>query len=254
MKRTAIYMPSIWGAAALIVFTAMMGLADALLVAWWVGSVWGTAGAAGAIVGLVISIAWALRHYLLPVSIGMLATALAMTILLAHASPSAGLFSIVVALGIWGTWFLAHDVGFTGRANAEVVSPVTRLGGNGSTGSALIVHHRGRGPTQFQARVQRAFAEGLQAQGWQVDITTASRQTSTDVSGYDLLVLGAQAYNWCPARPVVDYVDRAGGVIVDTIEIWTSRSNEERHGLTDPVAIMRHAGARVTREAQQKTA
>jgi hypothetical protein len=58
MKRTALYTPSIWGAAALIVFTAMMGLADALLVAWWVGSVWGTAGAAGAIVGLVISIAW----------------------------------------------------------------------------------------------------------------------------------------------------------------------------------------------------
>ena len=159
-------------------------------------------------------------------------------------------------------------------------------GGNGSTGRALIVHHRGRGPTQFQALVQQAFAEGLQAEGWQVDITTASRQTPTDLSGYNLLVLGAQAYNWSPARPVVDYVDRvrnlrgkrvvvivsgggmteramrvlktrivkAGRVIVDAIEIWTSRSNEERHGLTDPVAIMRRAGARVTREAQQKTA
>jgi hypothetical protein len=215
----------------------------------------------------------------------MFATAVAMTILLAHSSPGAGLFSVFVALGIWGIWFLAYDVWFTGRANAEFVSPVTRLGGDGIAGRALIVHHRGRGATQFQARMQRAFAEGLQAQGCQVDITTASRQTSTDLSGYDLLVLGAQAYNWCPARPVVDYVDRAcslrgkpvvvivsgggmteramrvlqtrivkaGGAIVNAIEIWTSRSNEERHGLTDPVVIMRRAG-RVTLAPQRKTA
>jgi hypothetical protein len=286
MTRTAIYTPSIWGAAALIVFTAMMGLADAWLVAWWIGSAWGLGVAAGAIVGLMLSVAWSLRRYLPVVSIGLLVTSAAMTLLLAHSSPNAGLFSVFVALGVWGIWFVTYDVWFTGRANTEFVSPVTTLGGDGSAGRALIVHHRGRGPVQFQARVQRAFAEGLQAQGWQVDITTASRQTLTDLSRYDLLVLGAQAYNWCPARPVVDYVDRvrdlkgkrvvvivsgggmteramrvlqlcivkAGGVIVDAIEIWTSRSNLERHGLTDPVAIMRRAGTRVALEPRQKTA
>jgi hypothetical protein len=285
MTRTAIYTPSIWGAAALIVFTAMMGLTDALLVTWWIGSAWGLAVAAGAIVGIILSIAWALRRYLPAVSTGLLVTAAAMTILLARSSFSIGLFSVCVTLGVSGVWFLVYDVWFTGRANTEFVSPVTTLGGDGNAGRALIVHHRGRGPSQFQARVPRAFAEGLQAQGWQVDITTASRQTSTDLSGYDLLVLGAQAYNWCPARPVVDYVDRvgelrgkpvvvivsgggmteramrvlqtrivkAGGVVVDAIEIWTSRSNVERHRLTDPVAIMRRAG-RVTLAPQRKTA
>ena len=86
----------------------------------WIGSVWGTAGAAGAIVGLVISIAWALRHYLPAVSIGMLATAVAMTILLAHSSPSAGLLNVFVALGIWGIWVLAYDVWFTGRAKRGI--------------------------------------------------------------------------------------------------------------------------------------
>lgn len=286
MKRIPIYTPSIWHGAALLVFTAIMALADAWLAAWWVGSAWGTAAAAGAIAGIVISIAWALRHYLAAVSIGMLATAVAMTILLAHSSLPAGLPSVLVALGIWGIWFLAYDVWFTGRANAEFVSPVTTLGGDGSAGLALIVYHQGRGPAQFQARMQRAFAEGLQAHGWQVDITTASRQTPTDLSGYDLLVLGAQTYNWCPARPIVDFVDRvgdlrgkpvvvivsgggmteralrvlqtrivkAGGVIVDAVEIWTSRSNEERHGLTDPGAIMRRAGARLTLVPHRKTA
>ena len=190
MTRTARYTPSVWSPAALIVFTAMMGLADALLVAWWVGSVWGMAWAAGAIAGLVISIAWALRHYLPVVSTGMLATAVAMTILLARSSPSAGLSSVFVALGVWGIWFLAYDAWFTGRANTQFVSPVTTLGGDGNAGLALIVYHQGRGATQFQARMQRAFAEGLQSQGWQVDMTTASRQTSTDLSGYDLLVVG----------------------------------------------------------------
>jgi hypothetical protein len=101
-----------------------------------------------------------------------------------------------------------------------------------------------------------------------------------------MLVLGAQAYNWCPARPIVDYLHRvgdlkgkpvvvivsgggmteramrvlqsrvvkAGGTIRDAIEIWTSRSNEERHGLSDPEAIMRRAGARLTLAPQRKTA
>lgn len=286
MKRARIYTPSIWHVAALVVFTAVMGLADALLVAWWIRSVWGMAVTAGAIVGLMLSIAWALRRYLLAVSIGLLVMAVAATSLLARSSSSAGLFCVFVALGIWGVWLLAYDVWFTGRANAEFASPLTTLGGEGGAGRALIVHHRGRGPAEFQARVQRAFAEGLQARGWRVDITTASRQTPTDLSGYDLLVLGAQAYNWCPARPVVDYVNRvgnlrgkpvavivsgggmteramrvlrtrvveAGGVIVDAIEIWTSRSNEERHGLTDPGAIMRRAGASLTLAPQRKTA
>jgi hypothetical protein len=237
-------------------------------------------------VGLILSIAWALRRYLGAVSIALFMTAVVMTILLSRSSSSTGLSSVVVALAIFGVWFLAYDVWFTGRANAEFVSRVTTLGGDGSAGRALIVHHQGRGPSHFQARMQRAFAEGLQAQGWQVDITTASRQTPTDLSGYGLLVLGAQTYNWCPARPVVDYIDRVrnlegkpvviivsgggmteramqvlhkcivrtGGVIVDAIEIWTSRSNEERHGLSDPTAIMRRAGARLTLAPQRKTA
>ena len=119
-----------------------------------------------------------------------------------------------------------------------------------------------------------------------MDLTTASRQAPADVSRYDLLVFGAQAYNWCPARPVVDYIDRvaglkgkpvvlivsgggmteramrllrthaltSGGVIIDAIEIWTSRPNEERHGLSDPEAIMRQAGARLTLAPQRNTA
>ncbi len=280
------YTPSSWGAASVVVFIAIMGLADALLVAWLYGNESGMAVSVGALLGLMISIAWALRQYLATVSLTLLAIAAAITITLGLTAPPVGLRSAVVAVALFGVWFLTYDVWFTGRAQTEVVSVVTRLGSDGHAGRALIVHHQGRGPKRFQAHVQRAFAEGLQWQGWQVDITTASHTTPTDLSRYDLLVLGAQSYNWCPARPVVDYLNRLGdlkgkpvvivvsgggmterairvlrervvkkhGAVVDAIEIWTLRPNEERHGLSDPRAILFRAGARLTIPQYQRTA
>jgi hypothetical protein len=107
MRSTPPFRASSWRMGALIVFMAVMALADAWLVAWWIGSVWATAAAAGAIVGLMLSIAWALRHYLPAVSIGVLMTAVAMTILLSSSSASAGLSSVLVALGVLGVSFLA---------------------------------------------------------------------------------------------------------------------------------------------------
>ena len=105
--------------AALVVFTVTMALADAWLVAWWIGSVWGMAIAAGTIVGLMVSIAWAIRHYSPVASIAVLVIAVATTILLARSSLSTGVFGAIVALGVFGVWFLVYDVWFTGRANAE---------------------------------------------------------------------------------------------------------------------------------------
>jgi len=279
------YTPSTWSASAVAVFAAMMGLADAALIAWWMGSALGVALVIGVAVGIVLSIAWALRRYLPEISIGLVVAAVGLASVIPRSSATA-LSSLLLALGVWSIWFLTYDVWFTGRANKEVISPVTTLGGDGRAGRALSVYHQGRGPGRFQARMQRAFAEGLQARGWQVDITTASRQTPTDLSRYDLVVLGAQAYNWRPARPVIDYVDRvatlrnkpvvaivsgggmteramqvlqahivqSGGLIVDAIEIWTSRDNEARHGLRDPVEIMRRAAAHVPLPPHLKTA
>jgi hypothetical protein len=111
--------------------------------------------------------------------------AVAMILLLARSSPSAGLPSTSVAVAVWAVWLVD--------------------------------------PTQFQARMQRAFAEELQAQGWRVDLRTATCRTPTDLSPYD-------------------------------IEIWTSRPNEERHGLSDPEAIMRRAGKRLTLALKRMTA
>lgn len=112
MKRYPAFSPRISGAALLIVFTVVLGLADVWLVAWWIGSVWGAVVAAGTIVGLMLSIAWTVRDDVPGVSIGVVVTAVAVPILLSRRSPSAGLFSVFVALGVFGVWFLAYDVWF----------------------------------------------------------------------------------------------------------------------------------------------
>ena len=112
MKRYPAFSPRTSGAAMLIVFTVVLGLADVWLVAWWIGSVWGEIAAAGTISGLMLSIAWTVRHDVPGVSIGVVLTAVAITILLSRRSLSAGFFSVLVALGVLGVWFLAHDVWF----------------------------------------------------------------------------------------------------------------------------------------------
>jgi hypothetical protein len=56
------YTPSRWQTASLVAFVTIIGLADALLVSWWIGNAWGMALSAGAIAGLMLFIAWALRR------------------------------------------------------------------------------------------------------------------------------------------------------------------------------------------------
>ena len=76
----------------------------------------------------------------------------------------------------------------------------------GTTGRALVVDHPGRG--SFHVQVVSGYVEGLAEGGWRVERTTASRATPTDLSGYDLLVLGTPTYWFSPSWPVVRYLRR----------------------------------------------
>jgi len=96
------------------------------------------------------------------------------------------------------------------RASKEVVSQVEVLNPGGERGTALLVYHPGR--RGFLHSLIQAFAGGLVSGGWRVEITTASQQAPTDVSGYDLLVLGGPTYFWTPVRPIRAYVRRLGGL------------------------------------------
>ena len=92
--------------------------------------------------------------------------------------------------------------------NKEVVSEVKTLNPEGDGGRALVVYHPGK--SDFQHRVFSGFVEGLVSRGWRVEITTPSSQAPTDLSGYDLLVLGGPTYWFTPNRPVRHYLTRLG--------------------------------------------
>jgi flavorubredoxin len=90
----------------------------------------------------------------------------------------------------------------------EVVSSIEVLNRGGDQGTALVVYHPGL--TGFHERVTSAFADGLVSNGWRVEMTTASPYAPTDLSSYDLLVLGGPTYFWTPNRPIKSYLSRLG--------------------------------------------
>lgn len=92
--------------------------------------------------------------------------------------------------------------------NKEVVSPVEVRNPEGKTGTALVVDHPGRG--SFHVQVVAGFVEGLVDSGWRVEIATMSTQAPTDLSGYDLLVLGSPTYWFTPSWPMRRYLARLG--------------------------------------------
>jgi flavorubredoxin len=92
--------------------------------------------------------------------------------------------------------------------NRDVVTEVKALNLGGEAGTALVVYHPGK--SGFQHQVFSGFAEGLISSGWQVEITTPSAQAPTDLSGYDLLVLGGPTYGFTPNRPIKRYLKRLG--------------------------------------------
>lgn len=162
------------------------------------------------------------------------------------------------------------------QVRIDAPTDLVRINPSGSTGTALVVYHPGL--SSFQEDVTLAFADGLVASGWACDVTTASRRAPHDLDLYDLLVLGAQAYEWRPACPVRRYVERlgdlaelatallvtgagstdravelledhvadAGGKVVERLELWQAAPNESVHGIADAEEIARARGAALT--------
>jgi flavorubredoxin len=92
--------------------------------------------------------------------------------------------------------------------NQEVVSQVDVRNPEGKKGTALVVYHPGRG--SFHSRVVSSFADGLASGGWRVEVTTASAQAPTDLSSYDLLVLGSPTYWFTPSWTIQRFLRRLG--------------------------------------------
>ena len=155
--------------------------------------------------------------------------------------------------------------------NMDVVSEVEVRNPEGDAGTTLVVYHPGK--SDFHERVTSGFAEGLVSNGWRVEITTASAQAPTDLSGYDLLVLGGPTYWFTPNQPIRRYLSRLGdlggqstvtiitsmgvgersisimdqdvreanGDLVKSLILYTLRPNEDLYGINDAVEIATQA-------------
>ena len=110
------------------------------------------------------------------------------------------LIAVVVVLAVGGRMYYGR--------NKDVVSEVKTLNPGGDVGTAFVVYHAGK--SDFQQRVISGFVEGLVSTGWRVELTTASDQTPTNLSAYDLLVLGGPTYMFTPNRPIRRYLSRLG--------------------------------------------
>jgi menaquinone-dependent protoporphyrinogen IX oxidase len=103
---------------------------------------------------------------------------------------------------------LAIVVAYASSAvNKDVVSGISVVNPSGSK-TALVVYQEGL--TAYPKDTSYAFANGLAASGWRVEITTASSQAPSNLSKYSLLVLGSPTYNADPGQTIVRYVDRMG--------------------------------------------
>jgi flavorubredoxin len=112
----------------------------------------------------------------------------------------------LLALGILlaaGTW-----VAYQTRRETPSAVTVWSSSSSATGGRALLVYHPGL--SDFQEQVMRAFAEGLAARGWRVELATASSRAPTALAEYDLLAVGGPTYFWAPARSIQSYVGRLG--------------------------------------------
>ncbi len=73
---------------------------------------------------------------------------------------------------------------------------------------ALVIYHPGL--TSFTKDVASAYADGLVSNGWQVELTTASKEAPCNLSKYQLLVLCWPIYDFNPAPTLTNYLYRVG--------------------------------------------
>ena len=97
----------------------------------------------------------------------------------------------------------------SGIIGGEVVSDIKVMNPSGIK-TALVVYQPGF--SNFPKDVSYAFADGLVSSDWQVEITTASPQTPSELSKYSLLVLAYPVYGGTPGSAIVKYVDRVGNL------------------------------------------
>ncbi len=130
------------------------------------------------------------------------------------------LLIVLVTLAVVGAATLQY---VRASINKDVVTPLENKNTEG-TQRALVVYQQGLSSGPKDAAY--AFADGLASSGWRVEITTASPEAPSDLSGYKLLVLAYPIYGAKPGEVATRYVERLGNLQqIDVVTIDVRWSN-----------------------------
>ena len=141
-----------------------------------------------------------------------------------------GLTCIILIAGLMITTMVV--VGLNGR---EIVRDVEVQNPDGATGTAFVVFRPG--VTSFNEEIVNQFVRGLIDSDWRVEVTTTSSQTPTNVTGYDLIVLGAPVNGAQPHQSMQAYLARADFDDKPVVLILTSGGEDA----SAPLDIFRNA-------------
>lgn len=140
---------------------------------------------------------------------------------------------VIVVIGVLGFIFF--------KINSDYVSGIEVLNADGAQ-NALIIYHPGL--SSFMKDIVYAFADGLVENGWRVEITTASSQAPTDLSGYSLLALGSPVYADGPSPTIKRHVERIGDLTgIDTVLLVTSGGSDGGAEAAMQQTVEEHNGA-----------
>jgi len=91
---------------------------------------------------------------------------------------------------------------------------------DGATGTVFVVFRPG--VTGFNEGVVNEFVRGLVDSDWRVEMTTTSIETPTNVTGYDLIVLGTPVNGGQPHAAMIEYLTRVDFLGKPVVLIVTS--------------------------------
>ena len=92
---------------------------------------------------------------------------------------------------------------------------------------ALVLYHPGL--SSFSHEVSYAFADGLVANDWRVEIATPSVEAPTDLSKYDLFVVSSNTYGFNPDPPTTRHLERIGELRgIETVAITLGAGSAEQ--------------------------
>lgn len=112
------------------------------------------------------------------------------------------LLCVIVIAGL-----ITTTVVVVGLNSREIIRDIEIRNPEGATGTAFVVFRPG--VTSFNEDIVNEFVRGLVDSDWRVEITTTSAEAPTNVTAYDLVVLGSPVNGAQPHQSMQDYLARA---------------------------------------------